>query len=112
MISSFPRSRLILLGIDLYPFFGIPVENIDGIEALFVGSSSSEDDNLIVLRIIVHGAIRALGWFISSGMNFLPLHSYRIVSPQIIHVIRIYIKLEVPAYPPKKTISSPITQQV
>lgn len=112
MVSSLPRSRLVFFGIDLDPLFGVPIEDIDGIEALLVGSSSSEDDDVIVLRVIVHGAIGSLGRFISSSMYFFPLHSYRVVGPKVIHVVRIYIQIHVPAYPPKKTISSPITQQV
>ena len=112
MVCPFPRGRLIFFRIDLDPLFGVPIEDIDGIKALLVGSSPSEDDDMIVLRIIVHGAIGSLGRFISSSMYFFPLHSYRVVGPKVIHVVRIYIQIDVPAYPPKKTISSPITQQV
>ncbi len=112
MVSPFPRGRLIFFGVDFDPVLGVPIEDVDGVEALLVGPSSSEDDDLIVLGIVVHGAVGSLGGLVSSCLDLLPLHGYRVVGPQVIHVIRIYMRWEVPAYPPKKTISSPITQQV
>jgi hypothetical protein len=57
MVSSLPRSSLVLFGSDFSPHFGVPVENTDRIEALFVGSSSSEDYNLVRSGVVVDCAI-------------------------------------------------------
>jgi hypothetical protein len=73
MVGPFPRSSLVFLGVDLNPLLGAPIENIDGVESLFVGSSSSEDDDLVVQGIVVHGAVGAVGGLVAGGLDFLPL---------------------------------------
>lgn len=89
MIGPFPRRCLVFFGVDLDPLLGAPIKHIDGVEPLFVGSSSPEDDDLIADGVIVHGAIRAMRGSIASGLNLLPLHSDRVIRPKIVHVIGI-----------------------
>lgn len=54
VVGSFPWSYLILFGSDFDPFFSGPVQNADRIEALFIGTSAAEDDNLVIFLIVVH----------------------------------------------------------
>ena len=79
MIGSFPWCCLVFFRVDLDPILGVPIKHIDGVESLFVGSSSSEDDDLVADRIIIHRAIRAMGGSISGGLNLLPFHGERVV---------------------------------
>ena len=57
MVGAFPGCRLILFGIDLDPLLGGPVEDVDGIKSLFVGSSSSEEDELMIGGIIAESCV-------------------------------------------------------
>jgi len=43
----------------------------------------------IRIGIIVHRAIRPVRWFFSCCNDLIPLHRCRVVSPQVIHIIRI-----------------------
>lgn len=86
MVGTCPRSRFVIFGIYLYPFFGFPVEDVKGIKSLFVGSASSEYDQSVVMLIVVHGAIRPLRRNISSGVNLIPFHGDDIETPDVIHV--------------------------
>lgn len=86
MVGTCPRSRLVIFGIYLDPFFGFPVEDVKGVKSLFVGSSSSEDDQSVVMLIVVHGAIRPLRGDISSGVDLIPFHGDNIETPDVIHV--------------------------
>jgi len=45
VISSFPRSRLIFRRCQFPPNLCVPIQNGNCIEALFIGTSSSEDDD-------------------------------------------------------------------
>ena len=112
VISSCPRSGFIGFGSNLYPFFGLPVEYINGIESLFVGSSSSEHHQLIIFFIIMHCAVGPVTRVITSSGDFCPFHGNRVERPDIIHVDGIWIDQWLPAYPPKKTTSSSRVVQV
>ena len=48
VVGSFPGRGLVLLGSDLDPVFGCPVEDADRIETLLVGTSSSENHDLVI----------------------------------------------------------------
>ena len=87
MVGSFPRSSLVFFGGDFSPYFGFPVENADGIESLFAGSSSSEDDDLVGGGIIVDGAVGAMGGSLSGGVDFGPGFVGGVVGPEIVHVV-------------------------
>ena len=106
MISSGPRCRLVRFGTDLNPLLSFPIKQADGIESLFVGTSSSKQDQSIVVLIVVHGAIRTQRGYISGCLHFIPFHGDGIEAPKIVHVARVYVDEYVPAYPPKKTTSS------
>lgn len=60
---------------DFDPLFGHPIENVDCIESLFVGTASAENDYTIILRVVAHGAVGALGGDVAGGLDFTPLHS-------------------------------------
>jgi len=49
VVGSFPRGRLIFLGQYFNPLLGHPVEDIDRIESLFVGASTSKHYDPIIL---------------------------------------------------------------
>ena len=60
----FPKERVNFLdkkestfGVDFHPLFGSPVKNIDGVEAFFVGSTTTKNNNSIIFLIIAHGAV-------------------------------------------------------
>lgn len=112
MISSFPRGRLILARSYLTPEFSRPVENVNGIESSLVGTSTPEHDYAIIVSIIVQRTVTSVRGNSPECFYFNPLHGSGVVHPQVIHVYRIYIINQVPAYPPNKTSSSPITQQL
>lgn len=86
MISSFPWGDLIFFGSNFYPIFSVPVQNIDWVKSLFISSSTSKDNNLIVFFIIVHGTIGSLNGDISKSLYLSPLHSYWIEGPKVVHV--------------------------
>ena len=52
MIGSGPKSRFIGFGTYFDPFFCFPVEKTDGVESLFVGSSSSKKEDLIIALVV------------------------------------------------------------
>ncbi len=87
MIGAFPGSGLVLLGVDLDPLLSLPVEDVDRVEALFVGSSSSEDHDLVTMRVIVHGAVGAVRRFFASGLDFFPFKGVGVVGPEVVHVV-------------------------
>jgi len=89
MVGAFPGCRLILFGIDLDPLLGGPVEDVDGIKSLFVGSSSSEYYDLVAMRVVVHGAVGAVGGFVAGGLHFFPAEGVGVVGPEVIHVVGI-----------------------
>ena len=102
MVGTFPRRWFVLLWRDLAPDLSGPVKDRNGIESLLVGSSAPKDYHLIGGGVVVDGAVRAVGWTLSSGSNFLPSAFGSVVAPEVIHVVGVYIILSVPAYPPKK----------
>lgn len=57
MVGAFPGRGLVFFWDDLSPDFGFPVEDADCIETLFVGASSSEDDDLVGRWVVVDGAV-------------------------------------------------------
>ena len=110
MIGSLPRCWLILCWSQLTPDLCVPVQNIDWIKSLLVGSSSSEDNYLICLRIITKRAIGAMrGTFARCGY-FGPFALRCVIGPKIIHIVRVLIRGIIPAYPPNMRISSPTIQ--
>lgn len=94
MVGSFPWSYFILLWTDLNPLFSGPVENTDGIETLFVRSSTSKNYNLVVFWIIVHCTVRSLCGNVALCFDLSPFHGYRIECPHIVHVIRVSVTPE------------------
>ena len=102
MVGPFPGCGLVLLGGDLSPDFGLPIEDTDGVESLFVGSSSSEDYHLIMCRVVVESAVGAMCGFLAGGVDFLPGLEGGVVGPEIVHVVGVWVDGDVPAYPPKK----------
>ena len=60
MVGPSPKCRLVGFRANLNPFLGFPVEKADSIEPLLIGPSPSEEDQLIVVLIVVHGAIGAM----------------------------------------------------
>ncbi len=87
VVCPFPRSCLVLFRLDFNPLFSSPVQNIDGIESLFIRSPAPKDHNPIILFIVVHGAIGPVGGHIALGLDFCPLHCDCIERPDIIHVV-------------------------
>ena len=87
MVCSFPRSRFVLFWFDFSPHFSFPVKNVDGIEPLFIVSSSSKDDYLFCLGVVADGAVRSRSRALSCGFEFCPLFLSRVVGPEIVHVI-------------------------
>lgn len=86
MISTGPGCGLIRLRTVLSPFFIFPVENVDSVISEFICTSSSEDNKPIVITIIMHGAIRAMGRDVSGGLYFVPLHGDGVEGPDVIHI--------------------------
>ena len=87
VIGAFPRGSFVLLGNYLSPYFGFPVEDTDSIESLFIGSSSTEDDDLVSGRVIVDGAVRTKRRSLSSGDDLLPGLLSGMISPEVVHVV-------------------------
>ena len=99
MVGSFPRGWFVLwvkrkntFGVNFDPLFGDPVEHVNCIESLLIGSSASKNDNSIIFRVIAHGAIRSLRWNVSSCFDFGPFHGGGVERPHIIHVYWFWIK--------------------
>ena len=69
------------------PYFSFPIEDADGVESLFVGSSPSEDDDFVGCCVVVHGAIGSMRGLLSGGDDFFPGFIGGMVGPEIIHVI-------------------------
>ena len=112
MISSLPWSGLVLFRCNFSPYFGVPVKHADWIEALLVRSSSTKNYNLVGHRIVVDSTVRSMSWLLSSCVDFFPDSLSGMVGPEVIHVIRIFMWKEIPAYPPKKRTSSWMAVQV
>jgi hypothetical protein len=87
VIGPLPRCGLIFFGSDFSPYFGFPIQDIYSVESLFVGSSSTEDYNLLVLSIIVHGAVGAVRRPVTCGGYFFPFFIECVISPNIVHII-------------------------
>jgi hypothetical protein len=87
VVGSLPRSRFIFFWGYFYPFLGFPVEHVDGIESLLVGSSASEDDYLLIDSIVVHGAVGAVGRDVSGGGDLFPFLVECVVGPDVVHII-------------------------
>ena len=101
MICPFPGCRLVGLRLNLDPLLGLPIEYADGIEPLLVRSASAKDDDSIIISIVAHGAVGAMGGDIACGVYFLPLHGDGVEGPQVVHVVGVWVIDDVPAYPPK-----------
>lgn len=91
MVRTCPGSSLILFGIDFYPLFRLPVENVNSVKTLLVCPSSTEDDEAIVFLVIVHRAVGAVGGDVSLGLDFSPFHGNGVKSPDVVHVVGIYV---------------------
>ena len=102
MVSSLPRSSFVFFRCNLSPNFCVPIKNADWVETLLVWSSSSKNYNLVGGRIVVDGTVRSVSWFLSCSVDFFPDSLSGMIGPEVIHVIRIYMCKEIPAYPPKK----------
>jgi len=89
VVGSLPRSRFINPGCNLNPFFGFPIEDIYGIKALLICSTSSEYDNSIVFMIVIHGTVRTMRRSIANSFDLSPFHCDSVKSPHIVHVIRV-----------------------
>lgn len=89
MVGSLPGRSLIFFWSDFSPYFSVPVQNTDRIEALFVGSPSSKNYNLVGNRVVVDGAIGAVSGFLSKGVDLLPSALSCMVCPEIVHVVGI-----------------------
>jgi len=87
VISTLPRRNFILLRNDFSPNFSFPVQDADSIETLLVGSTSSENNDLVGGRIIVDGTIGAKRRTLSGGVDLLPGLLSGMVCPEIVHVI-------------------------
>ena len=81
MISPFPGGYLIFLGCNFNPLHGTPIQNINGVKTLFIGATSSKDDDLIIFLIVVHGAVGPLRGDVAFGFDFPPFHSDGIEGP-------------------------------
>ena len=97
MVGSCPECRFVGFRANLNPFFGLPIEKADGIEPLLVGPSPSEEDQLIVVFVVVHGAIGAVGGDVAGGGDFVPLHGDGVEGPEVVHVVGVYVGEGVPA---------------
>lgn len=94
MVGPLPRGYFILFWIDFHPFFTLPIQNADGVETLFIGTSSSEDDNLVVFFIVIHRTVGSLGGNIACGFDLSPFHCYGIEGPKVVHVVGVGITSE------------------
>jgi hypothetical protein len=81
MVCTFPGGSFVLLGNNFSPDFGFPVEDTDSIETLLVGSSSSEDNDLIGVGVVVDGAVGAERGTLSGGGDLLPGFLGGVVGP-------------------------------
>lgn len=54
---NFLDKRLNTFRLDFDPLFRHPVEYVDCVKPLFVGTTPTKNDDAIVLRIITHGAV-------------------------------------------------------
>lgn len=89
MVSSLPGCSLIFFRNNFSPYFGVPVKYADRVKALLVGSSSTKNYNLVGHGIVVDGTVGPVSWFLASGVDFLPNSFSGMVSPKVVHVIRI-----------------------
>jgi hypothetical protein len=89
MVGPLPRCRLILFGSYFHPYLRLPIEQVNCVKPLFVGPSPSEDNDLLILAIVVHGAIRTRGRSAASGGDILPFFSVGVVRPDVVHVVGI-----------------------
>ena len=89
MVSSLPGCSLIFFRCDLSPYFSAPVKHTDRVKTLLVRPPSSKNYNFVGDRIIVDGAVGPVGRFLTGGVDFLPTSFGGVVSPEVVHVIRI-----------------------
>lgn len=94
MIGTGPRSSLVAFRIDLHPLLGLPIEDVDCIESLFVCSTPSEEDESIVVFIIVHGAVGSMRGDISGRGDLVPLHGDSVEAPDVVHIVGVCISTE------------------
>lgn len=74
MVSALPWSRLIYFGSDFSPLFGVPIEKIDAVETLLVGSTAAKHDQFMIVLVVVHRAVGATGWDVPGRLYFVPGH--------------------------------------
>lgn len=91
MICSFPWCALVLLGVNFDPLLSAPVQYINGVESLFVWSSTPENYNTIVFSIVVHWAVRSVWRQVARSLDLWPTHSHCVEAPNIIHIVWIWI---------------------
>lgn len=101
MIGAFPGCRFVLEGVEFYPVVGVEVKDADGVESLFIGSTSSKEKKMIVDLVIAESAIRSFLWEVSCGFNLFPSCFDEVILPKIVHVSRVFVVLLVLAKPPK-----------
>ena len=69
----------------------MPIKNINAIKSFFVGSSSPENDDPVIMSVVVHGAVGPVRGRVSSRMHLLPLHGDGVEGPDVVHVIGVYV---------------------
>ena len=73
MVGSLPWSLFSLEGGQLDPVQRIQVQDAYSVESLFVGASTSEEKQLMVVLVVVEGAVASFLGEVSMGDNFFPL---------------------------------------
>ena len=71
-------------GNDFLPFFGLPIQCVDGVELPLVGSAPTKHNQSITLWIVTHGAIGSVLGYLSPGFHLLPLFNLGVVAPDVI----------------------------
>ena len=87
MISSFPGRCFVFFRGNLSPLFGGPVEHRDSVESLLVGSSTSKNNNLIGLRVVVKSAVGSMRRTFSVSVDLCPSFFGSMISPEVIHIV-------------------------
>ena len=97
MVGPCPERRFVGFRANFNPFLGLPVEDADGVEPLLVGPSPSEEDQLIVVLIVVHGAVGPMRGDVPGCGHLVPLHGDGVEGPEVVHVVGVYVGEGVPA---------------
>lgn len=87
VISTGPRSRFIGFGTYFYPLFGLPIQEVDRVEALLVDASSPKHHQLFIILVVVHGGVRTVRGNVASGFDFGPFHGDSVERPEVVHVV-------------------------